>query len=293
MTHAEIKEDLSLFALGALDPHEQREVQSHLDGGCDECEREMRQWHEIVGMMALADDEARAPDLKANLIERVEKQTSAARRRRLRWQVALPLAAAVALALVGIARETQLRSYIEKQRRRADALAVERDSSRHLAGSLRQEVTEERRKVGELTAQLAAKEKDIGELRGALAEAEESLTLLQAPGLRLVRLRQTPNNKPAEAHALLNLEGGRAVFYAFDLPPVDADKTYELWWITEKKGPVNAGLFVPDERGLGRVEAALPRDAGAIQAAAVTVEAAAGAPKPTGPMVLLGKLAAG
>ena len=67
-----------------------------------------------------------------------------------------------------------------------------------------------------------------------------------------------------------------------------SDKTYELWWITEKDGPVQAGLFKPDERGLGRIEATIPTDAGAIQAAAVTVEAAGGVPKPQGPMVLLG-----
>jgi hypothetical protein len=33
----------------------------------------------------------------------------------------------------------------------------------------------------------------------------------------------------------------------------------------------------------------VPADAGAIKAAAVTIEPAAGVPKPTGPMVLLGK----
>lgn len=290
MTHAEIKEDLSLFALGALDPNESHEVEAHLATGCDECEGEMHHWRDVVAMMALAHDDKTPPDLKLNLFERVEHESV---RRRPRWQSLLPLAAVLVLALVGIARETQLRSYIDKLRRHADSLEVERDSSRRLAGNLRQDVTDSNRKIDELTTQLAAKEKNIDELRSALAKAEEALAPLQAPGLRFVRLRQTPNNKPAEAHALLNTKGGRGVFYAFDLQPLAANKTYELWWITEKQGPINAGLFAPDERGLGRVEADVPRDAGAIQAVAVTIEPMQGVPKPTGPMILLGKLVAG
>jgi anti-sigma-K factor RskA len=294
MTHAEIKEDLSLFALGTLDPSESREVEVHLKTGCDECQGELRSWREVVGLLGLANEEESAPDLKTNLLGRIEtKPPPPVQRRRVPWQVVLPLAAALIFALGGIVRSAQLRSYIDKQRRRADALAVERDYSRQVAGGLRQEVTDGQRKIDELAAQLATKEKDLGELRAALAKAEESAALLQAPGLKFVRLRQTPNNRPSEAHALLNTQGGRAIFYAFDLPPVAGDKTYELWWITEKKGPINAGLFVPDERGLSRVEGEVPRDAGAIQAAAVTVEPAEGVPKPSGPMVLHGKLLAG
>ena len=67
----------------------------------------------------------------------------------------------------------------------------------------------------------------------------------------------------------MSAEAGRAIVYAFDLPAVPAGKTYELWWITEKAGPVNAGLFRPDTKGIGRVEASLPADYGVIKAAAV------------------------
>jgi len=82
----------------------------------------------------------------------------------------------------------------------------------------------------------------------------------------------------------------KGLLYAFDLRPVPLDKIYELWWITEKEGPVMAGLFRPDERGIGRIDVDLPTGAGRIQAAAVTIEPAGGVPKPTGPMVLVGEL---
>jgi hypothetical protein len=45
-------------------------------------------------------------------------------------------------------------------------------------------------------------------------------------------------------------------------------------------------MFAPDQQGFGRLEMPLPTDVGIIQAAAVTIEPAAGVSKPTGPMVL-------
>jgi anti-sigma-K factor RskA len=57
-------------------------------------------------------------------------------------------------------------------------------------------------------------------------------------------------------------------------------------------GAVRAGIFHPDEHGLGRVDATVPADAGALQAAAVTLESAGGVPTPQGPMVLLGTMGA-
>jgi hypothetical protein len=139
-----------------------------------------------------------------------------------------------------------------------------------------------------VSATLAERENDVASLRTALSTAQESLSILQVRGLSLVALKETKDAPPAEGHVLVSPPTGRALFYAFDLPPVPPDKTYELWWITEKQGPVQAGLFHPDARGLGRVDATVPADAGAIQAAAVTIETAGGVAKPQGPMVLIG-----
>jgi anti-sigma-K factor RskA len=89
---------------------------------------------------------------------------------------------------------------------------------------------------------------------------------------------------------LVNAGERRALLHVFGVPPLPEEKVYELWWITEKSGPVEAGLFRPDEAGLSQIRAVLPADLGNIQAAAVTVEPAGGVPKPTGPIVLYGAL---
>jgi anti-sigma-K factor RskA len=290
MTHEEIQADLSLFALGALDPDECQAIEAHLGTGCTACEQELASWREVVGAMALADQEAEPPDLKPALIQRLRSPAAsaapklvsrppAARPSAIWLRAAVPLAAAaVALFAVAVVREASLRRDIAAQRQ--------------LVASLQQELSTAHGNLQHLSEQLAARENDVASLRAALATAQESIAVVEAPGLQLMRLKQTPAAQPAEAHLLMSPETHRALFYAFDLPAVAADKTYELWWITEKEGPINAGVFRPDQNGLGRVETTVPSEAGAIQAVAVTVEPARGLPKPTGPMILLGAVGA-
>ncbi len=276
-THDDIQADLAAYALDALDAAERGAVDEHLATGCVACTRELAHWREVVATMALADRPATAPDLKPLLLQQLRPTPRRARVVELRRLWPLPLAAA-ALVLLGLVmfRDHHLRGALEQQHQ--------------VVANLRTDLGDVREQLARATAELSAKEHDLAVLRAALASAQESLSVLQAPGLQLVHLSRTPDAPAVEAHALISQTAHRALVYGFDLPPVPADKTYELWWITEKQGPVNAGLFRPDQRGLGRIEAVLPTDAGAIQAAAVTVEPASGVPKPTGPMVLLGQV---
>jgi hypothetical protein len=194
-------------------------------------------------------------------------------RRRIGW--AVPFAAA-ALVLLAFATYREI-GWRAERARQGEALA-----------SLQRQLEAATGDFAAASAALAERERDLASLRAALAKAEEALAIVQRPGLNLVALKETKDAPAAAGHVLLSVPTGRALFYAFGLPQVPPDKTYELWWITEKEGPVQAGLFHPDERGLGRVEATLPPDTGAIQAAAVTIEVAGGVPKPQGPMVLIG-----
>ena len=99
----------------------------------------------------------------------------------------------------------------------------------------------------------------------------------------LAGLGPSPN---ASGHTFVNPERGKAVFYAFDLPALAPDKTYQLWWIEGGK-PVSAGVFNVDERGTGSVQVERA-PTGATDAWAVTIEPAGGVPAPTGEMVLKG-----
>jgi hypothetical protein len=279
MTHEEIRADLSSFALDVLEPSALEEIVRHLASGCGECEQELASWKELVGVIALAGPDANAPNLKPALLARVRGPQPRRPRGRVitmpRWSI-VPLAAAATVALaVGIARESAWRGRFGGQQAQL-ATARTKLSAAETA-------------MQRLTQELAAKDQDVTSLRAALAAAHESLAIVQTPGLQLVRLKEAPQAQPGEGHVLIGADG-RALFYAFALQALPPDKTYELWWITEKEGPVNAGVFRPDDRGLGRVDTKVPTESGLIKAAAVTIEPAAGVAKPTGPMVLLGNV---
>jgi len=295
--HEDIQADLPLYALGSLDADERQAIDQHLTEGCDSCARELQTWRDVVGMVPLEIPEVAPSGLKAKLLARVraETATSAApahrprtvARRRIGWAAPFALAALALLALATY-QEIGWRAERERDAQVVANLEAERTRQATVVAELQRELEAARGNLATVSAALAARENDVASLRAALANAEQSLSILQARGLSLVALKETKDAPPAAGHVLLSAPTGRALFYAFDLPQVPADKTYELWWITEKQGPVQAGLFQPDARGLGRVEATVPEDAGAIQAAAVTIEAAGGVPKPQGPMVLIG-----
>jgi anti-sigma-K factor RskA len=294
--HEQIKDDLSLYVLGALPADEGAEIATHL-AECDECRGEARQWHEVVDMLPLA-EQVRAPaELRAELLRRIAGGAAAAlaaspvvvakRRQQAdvvplrRWWPIAALAAAASIALAfGIVRERNLRRDLVAERQATAQLRAALAEAAALAGRGDAEL----KRARDLLAQ---QEQHIASLRTALGQAEGALALLRQPGLNLVRLKQAPDARPAEGHVLITT-GGKALFYAFDLAPLPPDKVYELWWITEKEGPINAGLFRPDPTGIGQVETTVPTTAGVVKAAAVTVEPHGGVPKPTGPMVLLG-----
>ncbi len=283
-TRDEIRDDLPLYALDALPAEERAAVEAALAGDAA-LARELREWRELVGLMALEAPAAPPPELKARLLARVRNEATAAPRKVARRRLGgLTLALATA-ALVLLAIATSLELDLRAERRQAqDVIAALRENLQAARGELASAQGE----LAKTTASLAALESDAAALRLALARAEAALSVVQQPDLQMVALKESKDAPPAAGHLLLSAPAGRALFYAFDLPRVADDKVYELWWITEKDGPVRAAIFQPDERGIGRAEAAVPAGAGAIQAAAVTVERAGGVAKPEGPMVLLG-----
>ena len=273
-TRDDIRDDLPLYALGTLEAEERAAVEQALAED-PSLAAELREWSELVGLLALDAPDAAPPEVRNRLVARVRGDQPADKvaRRRLGWHV--PLAAAAALLLSILAyREIGFRA--------------ERTRNVQTLAALQKALTARESELATANASLATVERDAASLRAALAAAEESLSVVQQRGLTLVSLKETKDSPPAQGHILLSPPTGRALFYAFGLPKVPDDKVYELWWITEKDGPVRAAIFHPDEQGLGRVEAAVPESAGAIQAAAVTVEVAGGVDKPQGPMVLLG-----
>lgn len=139
--------------------------------------------------------------------------------------------------------------------------------------------------------QFEANTRELVNLREAVARQRGVIEVLTAPGLQVRSLQRAKLGLDTEGHVLWNERRKAWLFYAFGMPPVPEGKEYQVWFMTEREGPVSAGLFSPDQAGVGQVLAAPPSKLyGKIQAVAVTLEPAGGLPKPSGEMYLRGSL---
>ncbi|MGD9764488.1 MAG: anti-sigma factor [Candidatus Binatia bacterium] len=281
-THEEIRDDLPLYALGALEPGERAAVEAALASGDAELADELRSWTQLIGLIGLESPQPAPPEVKARLLARVRADAASAppkqpklARRSISW--AVPVAAAAA-AVLAIEAYREIGAHAEHARAEEAVRGLEKALAATKAD------------LDESTAALTQSEGDVRALRAALTRAEASLSVVEQPDFRIVALQETEQAAPAAGHMVFSASTGRAIFFAYDLPPVPPEKVYALWWITEREGPVRAVSFQPDKHGVAHLTADVARDAGAIRAAAVTIERASAVSKPEGPMVLIGSM---
>jgi hypothetical protein len=118
-----------------------------------------------------------------------------------------------------------------------------------------------------------------------LTAVEQQLALQQAvaqpvlDGQRFVRLAPVSGNGPS---AIWVSPAGKAPYLAAPkLPPLRADRTYELWFLQGSK-PVPAGTF------LSGAVLTLPALPGGTTAIAITVEPQGGSSAPTSSPIMVG-----
>ena len=247
------EELLPAYALGAVDGEDLREMEAHLATGCAECRRQLDLWQGDLEELAASVE----PVTPSETTRRRIQKMAPARVKPARW---LPLVAAAALLIAVWSgwRQASLGRELEQ-------LGAERD---------------------QLARQVSGLDQQLGLARAEANRLAESLAIISSPGSKAIVLAGLGPSPGASGHTFVNPEKGQAVFYAFNLPRLAPDKTYQLWWIEGNK-PVSAGVFEVDEQGRGsvRVEQA-PKEA--ADAWAVTIEPAGGVPAPTGEVVLKG-----
>jgi anti-sigma-K factor RskA len=254
------EELLPAYALGAVDGEDLREMESHLATGCAECRRQLDLWQGDLEELAASVEPVAPSETARRRIQRLAGTggaSAAVPSRTSRWPAILA-AASLLIAVWSGWRQARLGDELER-------LGAERDR---------------------LARQVSGLDQQLGLARAEADRMAESLAIITSPGSRAIVLAGLGPSPNAKGHTFVNPERGKAVFYAFDLPALTPDKTYQLWWIEGGK-PVSAGIFNVDRRGTGsvRVERA---PTGATDAWAVTVEPAGGVPQPTGEMVLKG-----
>jgi anti-sigma-K factor RskA len=253
------EELLPAYALGALDGADLRELEEHLDTACAECRRQLDLWDRDLEALAESvppvEPSAETKRSVLGLAEGGERRTGS---RFPRW-ILLPAAALLLLAVWGIAGQAGLRREVER-------LSAERDR---------------------LAQQAAVLEREAAQARAEAQRMAEALQVVASPGARVIVLAGLDPAPGASGRTYVNPEERSALFYAFDLPPLVPDRTYQLWFIAGGT-PVSAGTFGVDESGAGSVRVEDIEQVGDIQLWAVTIEPRGGVPQPTGAMVLKG-----
>jgi len=260
-----LEELLPAYALGALEGEELRELEEHLAGGCAECQGLLDLWSgDLEAIAASVTPIEPSETTRARVLRLASSPAPAAsaapavpRRGFPRWLPAV--AALLLLAVWGIAGQMRLRAEVER-------LTGERDR---------------------LALQVSTLGREVSLARSEAERATQALQVLAAPGVQSVVLAGLGSTPNAAGHAYLNPRRRDALFYAFDLPSLPPDKTYELWFFSGGK-PVPAGTFAVDEHGVGSVRVERVDRPESVEAWAVTVEPRGGVPLPTGEVVLKG-----
>ena len=261
------QQDLSLYAMQALDASEQAAAKAHLDS-CEACRAELAG---IMGDLALVAMTAQQHPLPEGARQRFLDRLGADR---------IGVAPAADKKVVSIADV----SAQKPQPRRATAwipwsaaaalllVAAGLGEKLHLANVV----------LEQQAARIALE-------AGVNQRAREVLDVLTAPAAQHILLTAGSPRPAPSARAVYIASRGALILQASNLAQIDSGKTYELWVIpADGKAPIPAGLFRPDAAGSASV--VLPQIPAGIEAKAfgITIEPASGSSAPTLPIVLAG-----
>lgn len=114
--------------------------------------------------------------------------------------------------------------------------------------------------------------------------------LTSTSGLRWVRLPPAEEKADTSAFLMWNAESKIGLLYAHGFPKLTVGKTYQLW-LTRGETRQGVGTFTVDENGQGALLFSSETPIDEFTWARITDEPESGSPEPTGPIVVIGKLA--
>jgi len=250
--HEQFANDLSLYALGALQGEERLAVEKHLQD-CPDCRHELVQLQGDMALLALSASGPKPPlRSRKRLMAAIAKEprrTPVRLVKRKTWWTALEWAAAAAtltVILLLLRQNTDLRQRVA---------ALEADSA------------------GQHERLLQAK------------ELIATLTSADAVHFTLVAGKTPPQ---PQGKAIYVRSTSTLVFLASNMPELPPQKTYELWLIPTSGAPIPAGLFRPDTHGSAAlIKPPLPAGIEA-KTFAITVEPGPGSAAPTSTPIMVG-----
>jgi anti-sigma-K factor RskA len=250
--HEQFADDLSLYALGALQGEERLAVEKHLKD-CPGCRHELAQLQGDLALLALSASGPRPPSRsRGRLMAAIAKEPRRAPVRLVKrkpWWTTLEWTAAAALVAVVLL--------------------------------LLRQNTDLRQRVAALEANSTGQQKQLLQAKELIA----TMTSADAAHFTLVAGKTPPQ---PQGKAIYVRSTGTLVFLASNMPELPAQKTYELWLIPASGAPIPAGVFRPDSHGSAAlIKPPLPNGVEA-KTFAITVEPGAGSAAPTSTPIMVG-----
>ena len=183
---------------------------------------------------------------------------------------------------------TRLAALQQQASEQEKALDVLRQDLVDKLGTTRDTLAVREVEVGELRARTAQQQQEMASLNKALARGDEISPFLRSANIKVISLTGSDEAKGAGGLLLFDPDSQKALFYAFNMPPLPSGKTYQLWAILDK--PISAGTFVTDTGNKSRLLIKRIPELTRINKFAVSLEPEGGRPAPTGPIYLSGEL---
>jgi len=244
-------EDLTLYAMGALEGAELARIAKHVED-CASCRTELQRIHSDLGVYSMA----AAPELmpptraKERLMAEIAKDMAPAKARSgWGWLLAYRIAVAVLLLV---------------------ALGLEFKSGK----SLREE-----------NAQLR---QELSQEQAESAQARAIAETIRATDVMKVTLVAANTKPQPSAHAFYSRDKARVFLIATELAPLEKGKMYELWLLPKSWSPVPAGMFQSGaDWNAHMMHSGLPKGMEA-KGFAITIEPEEGSLAPSGQPILMG-----
>lgn len=244
-------------ALDVLEPKEVLAVQGHV-AQCAPCAVELARLREGAAVLALAVPSAAPPQaLKARVLAAAADESRPPERPAPFAPVARrrPVAGswlAAAAALVVAASSVVWAASLQA---RVDQLAAQAQADRDKAA-----------RYDRVVAVLASEQLAIRQLEPAAQASSSSGTIYMDPST------------------------GQGMIMVHDLPPIPAERQWQLWFVRSDGTRVSGGLLRADATGSGYTLLNVPKDLHTFEAIGITQEPRGGSPSPTGERVLGGRL---
>ena len=256
MSHERVQENIPAFVLGALDAEEATAMREHVST-CPTCSAELAKYAPVAAAMNEAVEEVDLPPgFTDRLVRRATGRAAAGQvpeQPRPRRSSRLPWALAAASVILAIGFG---------------------------AWGLR------------LSADLSHAETELAQATRELAEVRQSdarvATLLARRQVLSTSLQ--PEVGGVQGRVYVAPERNAALLVMADLPPLPADRVYQLWFRAPGDQVVSGGTFTPIQDGSARLYVTPSRGLSGYVGLGVTVEPRGGSPGPTTSPLVTGEL---